>query len=99
RPHGPTRLPYTTRFRSNDKDRRWRGTMGSQATATMIESILNEMLVPFRCECQLLKDASLVVCLHEPERPERCLTVAGISDSDCRDRKSTRLNSSHVKSS
>lgn len=58
--------------------------MGSQATATMIESILNEMLVPFRCECQLLKDASLVVCLHEPERPERCLTVAGISDSDCR---------------
>jgi len=58
--------------------------MGSQATATMIEGILNEMLVPFRCECQLLKDASLVVCLHEPERPERCLTVAGISDSDCR---------------
>lgn len=58
--------------------------MGSQATATMIEGILNEMLVPFRCECQLLKDASLVVCVHEPERPERCLTVAGISDSDCR---------------
>ncbi|PTU73785.1 DUF1652 domain-containing protein [Pseudomonas mangrovi] len=58
--------------------------MGSQATATMIEGILNEMLVPFRCECQLLKDASLVVCVHEPERPERCFTVAGISDSDCR---------------
>lgn len=58
--------------------------MGSQATATMIEGILNEMLVPFRCECQLLKDASLVVCVHEPERPERCLTVAGISDSDFR---------------
>ena len=57
--------------------------MGSQATATMIEGILNEMLVPFRCECQVLKDASLVVCVHEPERPERCLTIAGISDSDC----------------
>lgn len=64
--------------------------MGSQATATMIEGILNEMLVPFRCECQLLKDSSLVVCVHEPERPERCLTVAGISDADCRDEARVR---------
>ena len=64
--------------------------MGSQATATMIEGILNEILVPFRCECQLLKDSSLVICVHEPERPERCLTVAGISDADCRNEARVR---------
>lgn len=65
--------------------------MGSHNSATMIEDILNEVLEPFRCECQLLRDASLVVCVHEPERPERCLTVAGISDSDCRSEAGVRL--------
>jgi|GEM_PF-61972 len=64
--------------------------MGNPNVQSRVQGILNEELNPYRCECEVLRDASVVVCVHEPESPERCLTVAGISDSDCRNEATVR---------
>lgn len=59
--------------------------MGTQIPLGSIETFFNEFLHPYRCQCRLLKDASLVIRVMDADSPDACLTVAGVTAEQCRD--------------
>src|SRR5690606_40239942 len=91
-PPRPTPFPYTTLFRSTQAF--WR-TDPARWASRLVDSRL--------LEAQLLKNAGAgdaAIALLETARDERiALSGAGHPETGVLDRKSTRLNSSHVKNS
>lgn len=65
--------------------------MGSQIPLGSIEAIFNEILQPYRCQCRLLKDASLVISVQDGDLQDTYLTVAGVRAEECRDERHIRL--------
>src|SRR3989442_4191970 len=83
RPPRSTLFPYTTLFRSDPSTRgSWRSKTGSASTATDFGGSA--------------RDATILLITHRV-RAEKDSRIAGASPEIRRDRKSTPLNSSHVR--
>src|SRR5690606_41136630 len=88
-PPSSTLFPYTTLFRSSD----WNPEFFRKKAAVHGEHVLRcvEFILTAQDYPEIgYKRALGVIQLHRPYRSERL-------DAACKDRKSTRLNSSHVK--
>src|SRR5690606_1476822 len=64
--------------------------MGSQIPISSIEGFFNAFLYPYRCQCRLLKDASLIISVQDGDLQDNYLTVAGVPLEQCRDEQHVR---------
>src|SRR5690606_19086099 len=64
--------------------------MGSQIPISSIEGFFNVFLYPYRCQCRLLKDASLIISVQDGDLQDDYLTVAGVPLEHCRDEPHVR---------
>src|SRR5690606_41701719 len=92
-----TLFPYTTLFRSNDLHREERVAADLEEAVVETHLIDLEELLPDACDClrgRILRRPHVMSLCHGNDGFRQCLAV---HLAVRRDRKSTRLNSSHVK--
>jgi hypothetical protein len=59
--------------------------MGSQLPLSVVEGIINNVLDPYSCQCQLMGDGSLAVNVQDTRSGKTSLTVVGIPPAQYRD--------------
>lgn len=64
--------------------------MGNHIPLNHIEDFFNRFLHPYRCQCRLLKDASLIINVQDGDLQDNYLTVAGVPLEQCRDEQQLR---------
>ena len=64
--------------------------MGSHIPLGSIEALFNAFVHPYRCQCRLLKDATLVISVQDGDLQDTYLTVAGVTAEQCCDERHIR---------